>query len=104
MTLNSKQRKFLEKNAQPLSPDVLIGGAGVTEAQIAQIDKMLADHELIKVKFNEFKEDKKELTEQIVQKTNSTFVRTIGNVSTLYRPAEKPANRKFENDLKKLEK
>ena len=52
--LTSKQRKFLEKNAQPLSPLVQIGGAGVTAEQIKQIDSLIAIHELIKIKFNEF--------------------------------------------------
>ena len=54
--LTSKQRKFLEKSAQPMSPMVLIGGAGVTVEQIKQIQTVIKTHELIKVKFNEFKE------------------------------------------------
>ena len=53
--LNSKQRKILEKAAQPLSSAVLIGGAGLTDEQVAQINSMLKIHELIKVKFNEYK-------------------------------------------------
>ena len=65
--LTSKQRKVLEKFAQPMSALVQIGGAGLTEAQVAQIDRCLADHELIKVKFNEFKDDKKDLTGEVVQ-------------------------------------
>ena len=58
--LTSKQRKYLEKEAQPLSPLVLIGGAGLTDEQIKQITTVLKDHELIKVKFNEYKDEKKE--------------------------------------------
>ena len=37
MEINAKQRKFLEKNAQGLNALVQVGGAGVTENQIAQI-------------------------------------------------------------------
>ncbi|MBR0099711.1 MAG: YhbY family RNA-binding protein, partial [Treponema sp.] len=41
MEINAKQRKLLERNAQPLSPLVQVGGAGVTENQIAQISRLL---------------------------------------------------------------
>ncbi len=104
MDINAKQRKFLEKNAQPLTALVQIGGAGVTENQIAQVSRLLGEHELIKVKFNEFKDEKRELGAEIAEKTNSTLVRLIGNVLILYRPAEETNDRKFEKYLNKLEK
>ena len=111
--LTSKQGKFLEKNAQPLSPLVQIGGAGLTEEQIKNIDKVLESHELIKIKYNlikslsdseskeELKNDRSELDKVIEEKTNSTHVRTIGNVATFYRAAEDPEKRQFEKGLKK---
>lgn len=104
MEINAKQRKFLEKNAQPLSPLVQVGGAGVTEEQIKQISRLLGEHELIKIKFNEFKDEKRELSAEIAQKTEATLVRLIGNVLILYRPAEEVKNRQFEKELEKLAK
>ena len=104
MDINAKQRKFLEKNAQPLTALVQIGGAGVTENQIAQISRLLGEHELIKVKFNEFKDEKRELGAEIAEKTESTLVRLIGNVLILYRPAKETNERKFEKELNKLAK
>lgn len=100
--INPKQRKFLEKSAHDLTPLVQIGGAGLTENQISQIDRLLNEHELIKIKFNEFKEEKHELSADISQNTDSTFVRLIGNVLILYRPAKEPNDRKFEKMLEKL--
>ena len=81
---------------------VQVGGAGVTDSQIAQIDRLLGEHELIKVKFNEYKEEKNTLSTDIAQKTGSTAVRVIGNVLILYREAEEPEKRRFEKELKKL--
>ena len=104
MEINSKQRKFLEKEAQPMSALVQVGGAGVTENQISQIVRLLNEHELIKVKFNEFKDEKKELTAQIAEKTGSTAVRLIGNVAIFYLPAKKVSDRKYEAELNRLEK
>ena len=102
LELNSKQRKFLEKEAHNLSPVVIIGGAGVTEGVINMVSSSIASHELIKVKFNEYKEEKKELTEEILEATDTTLVRMIGNVIILYKPAEKEENQSFAKQLAKL--
>ena len=100
--INAKQRKFLEKKAQPLNALVQVGGAGLTEEQVKHVSRLLGEHELIKVKFNEFKDEKKELSAEITEKTEATFVRLIGNVLILYRPAEKAEDRQFEKELKRL--
>ena len=93
--LTSKQRKVLEKYAHDLQPVVIVGGAGVTEGVIQKIDDSIAVHELLKVKFNEFKNEKKDLANEIAEKTNSTLVRIIGNVAIFYREAEKEDDRKY---------
>ena len=94
--LNSKQRKILEKAAHDLAPVVIIGGAGLTEGVQAMIDNSLKAHELIKVKFNEYKEDKVELTNEICSQNDATLVRIIGNVVILFRQAEKEEDRKYK--------
>ena len=86
--LTSKQRKELEKVAHDLQPVVIVGGAGVTDGVMDMVDKSLAAHELIKVKFNEYKDEKQELTKQICEKTDATLVRIIGNIAILFREKE----------------
>jgi len=93
--LNSKQRKMLEKAAHDMQPVVIVGGAGVTEGVMQMIDVSLAAHELIKVKFNEYKDEKRELTEEIANQCDATVVRIIGNVAILFRQAEKEDDRKY---------
>ena len=93
--LNSKQRKYLEKEAHDLQPVVIVGGAGVTDGVISMVDNSRAAHELIKVKFNEYKDEKVELTNDLCQNCNATLVRIIGNVAILYREAEKEDDRKY---------
>lgn len=100
--LNSKQRKLLEKEAHNLSPVVIIGGSGVTDGLINMVDQTLSSHELIKVKFNDYKDEKQELTNTILEKTDSTLVRLIGNVLILYRPAKDIDNQKYEKQLLKV--
>ena len=94
--LTSKQRKYLEKEAHALQPVVIVGGAGVTEGLIQMADNSLAAHELIQIKFNEYKDEVKELTAQICKSCDATLVRIIGFTAILYRQAEEPENRKFK--------
>ncbi|MCF0242236.1 MAG: ribosome assembly RNA-binding protein YhbY [Treponema sp.] len=85
MELTSKQRKYLEKLAHNLNPVVIVGGAGVTEGVEQMVNNTLASHELIKIKYNEYKDDKVELTNSLCQKCGATLVRIIGNVAIVYR-------------------
>ena len=95
MELNSKQRKILEKAAHDLQPVVIVGGAGLTDGVVKMTDDSLTTHELLKVKFNEYKDEKFELTDQLCTRCNATLVRIIGNVAILYRQAEKEEDRKY---------
>lgn len=90
MVLTSKQRKILEKQAHDLSPVVIIGQHGVTENLLIMVEDSLKAHELIKVKFNEYKDDKREYSEDIANRTDSNLVRVIGNVAIFYRQNEDP--------------
>jgi hypothetical protein len=96
MELNSKQRKDLEKYAHNLQPVVIVGGAGVSDGVIKMVDNSLTSHELIKIKFNEYKDEKKQLTDDICNKCDATLVRIIGNIAIIYRQAEKIEDRKFK--------
>ena len=94
--LTSKQRKNLEKLAHDLQPVVIVGGAGVTDGVISMVDNSLAAHELIKVKFNEYKDEIRELTTELCEKTDATLVRIIGFTVILFREAEKEEDRKIK--------
>ena len=93
MVLTSKQRKILEKQAHDLNPVVIIGQHGVTENLLKMVEDSLKVHELIKVKFNEYKDDKREYSEDIANRTDSNLVRVIGNVAIFYRQNEDPEKR-----------
>ncbi len=94
--LTSKQRKNLEKLAHDLQPIVIVGGAGVTDGVISMVDKSLAAHELIKVKFNEYKDEIRDLTTELCEKTDATLVRIIGFTVILFREAEEEEDRKIK--------
>ena len=93
--LKGSQRKYLRAQAHHLKPIVIIGARGVTGQLIGSVDLALKDHELIKVKFGEFKEAKKEISEDIARATKSECVGLIGNIAILYRPNPDPEKRKI---------
>ena len=94
--LTSKQRKNLEKLAHDLQPVVIVGGAGVTDGVVSMVENSLAAHELIKVKFNEYKDEIRELTADLCEKTDATLVRIIGFTAILFREAEEEEDRKIK--------
>jgi len=96
MALTSAQRKQLRSLAHNLDAVIIIGKQGVTDSLVRAIAEALEAHELIKVRFNEFKDDKKELIEEISFRTNCQVVGTIGHVATLFKYQEDEEKRKIE--------
>ncbi len=85
---NSQLSKF-KSAAQLLEPMLKVGKAGLSEGFIKSVDAALAQHELVKIKFADFKEQKKELAPLLAEKTSSHLIMRVGNVMVLHRP--KPA-------------
>ena len=52
----------------------------------------LRQHELVKVKFDDFKDQKKELSPQLAEKSGSHLVTRVGNVVVLFRPKQEQAD------------
>ena len=94
--LKGSQRKYLRSQAHHLTPLVIIGINGINKQVIGSVDLALKDHELIKVKFGEFKEAKKEMSAEIAQVTKGELVGIIGNIAIFYRQHPEPEKRKIK--------
>jgi RNA-binding protein len=94
--LSSKQKKYLKSKAHPLKAVIQIGKAGVTAQSIQSIDAALNSHEMVKVKFIAFKEEKEKYLDEILAGSKSQFVSLIGHVLTLYRENEESDKRKYD--------
>ncbi len=95
--LTSFQAKYLRGLAHALKPVVFVGQKGVTHALIKSTGEAFQRHELIKVKFIDFKEkgQKKEIAAALENKTNSQLAGMIGHVAILYRPHSDAEKRKI---------
>lgn len=94
-TLNSAQRKYLKAQAHHLEPLVLVGKNGITPTLIDSVELNLEAHELIKVKFNDHKPEKRALSEQIEKDAMAQLVDIIGHVAIFYRENRDPEKRRF---------
>lgn len=93
--LTGYQRKYLRSRAHHLTPVVYIGRQGLTDNLVAATATALAAHELIKVKFNDFKEARKELSAELAERTDSDRVGLVGNIAILYRPHDDVEKRRI---------
>ena len=88
-TLSTKQNQFLKGLAHHLNPVVMLGGNGLTEGVLAEIENALNHHELIKVKVaGADRETKQLIIDAIVRETKAAQVQTIGHILVLYRSSE----------------
>lgn len=78
-------KKFLKAKAHHLKPVNQIGKNGVNSMVLQSIHQALKDHELIKVKFIDFKEEKNELCQKIASELDATFVSMTGNVALFFK-------------------
>lgn len=83
--ITGSQKRKLKSLAHKLKPVVLIGQKGITESLVKAVDMALEDHELIKIKFIDLKDEKIELADKVVKDTNSFLINIIGNIAIIYR-------------------
>ena len=93
--LNSSQRKYLRKVGHHLDPLIIVGKQGLTDMLVRAVSEALEHHELVKVRFNEFKDEKRELTDELVRRTGSQVAGMIGHVTLLYKEQPDEEKRKI---------
>jgi RNA-binding protein len=86
VSLTNAQIRALKAQAQRLKATLKVGKEGLSPQFLRALDELLNHHELVKVKFDEFKEQKKELAPQLAERSRSHLVTRVGNVVVLYRP------------------
>jgi RNA-binding protein len=84
--LAGKQLRHLRALAHGLKPIVQIGKHGFTDAAVAQVDRALLDHELIKIRvMPECPDELANVATQAREKLSAHVAQTIGAIVVLYR-------------------
>ena len=96
--LKGAQKKYLRGLAHSLNPAAFVGQKGLTQTVIDEIDLALNASELVKVRFNDFKEkeQKTSISKDIAKKLNCHIAGMIGHVVILYRRHKDPEKRRIK--------
>jgi RNA-binding protein len=92
MSKNANQdSRQLRAIGHKLKPVVTVAGNGLTENVLAELERALDDHELIKVKLAVgSREARSAVTAEICDRTSAQLVQAVGNVVLLLRRAAQP--------------
>jgi RNA-binding protein len=95
--LSASHKKYLRGLAHHLQPIVFLGQKGMTDTFIDSMHEALDRHELVKIKFIDFKEkrQKKEITHDIEETAGCELVGSIGHMAVFYRQHKDPKKRKI---------
>ena len=84
--LSPTRRRELKARAHALTPLILIGGKGLSSSVLAEIDRGLKAHELIKIRARDTDRPAREaLLEEICRSTGALPVQHIGKILVLFR-------------------
>ena len=87
LSLTARQRAHLKGRAHALEPVVFIGQAGLSETVVAEVERALTAHGLIKVKLaGTGREDREALTKDICERTGAAAVQNVGRMLVIWRP------------------
>jgi RNA-binding protein len=81
-------RKALRDKARNIRPLLRIGKSGLTEGVIKEMKAQLKKKKLLKIKLLKSalgNNEKKELFDEIIAKTNAELISKIGNVITIHK-------------------
>jgi RNA-binding protein len=90
--ITAAQKRYLRGLAHPLKPVILVGGKGITDAVIAELDIALERHELLKARIAaEDRETRDAWISDLAERSGAALVQRVGHIVTLYRASrEKP--------------
>jgi putative YhbY family RNA-binding protein len=78
-------RRELKARAHALDPVVIIGSGGLSAQVLAEIDRSLKSHELIKVRINAQRSERDAAFQEICRQTGAQPVQHIGKILVLFR-------------------
>jgi putative YhbY family RNA-binding protein len=85
--LTPKERQVFKARAHKLEPVVSIGGKGLTDAVVAEIDFALKSHELLKIRAGAMdRHERAEAFSAICERTGAEPVQHVGKVFVIYKP------------------
>jgi RNA-binding protein len=83
--MSAPSLKELKSRAQLLKPTLKLGKAGASPEFLAELEKLLNAHHLVKIRFEGFKEERKTLSKSLAMQTNTSLIQQVGHTAVYYR-------------------
>lgn len=97
MALSQEQKKQFKSIGHHLKPVLMVAEQGLSEGVLAELERALNDHELIKVQLRVGERDERQaLIEALCAAGRCELVQSIGKMALVYRRNPK-ANRQLSN-------
>lgn len=84
--LSSAERRRLKARAHALAPVAQVGRQGVSDSFLAELDRALESHELVKVRLRGERDERAAQLDGVMSRLSCVVVGTIGSIAILYRP------------------
>ncbi len=89
MKITEQQKRHLRGLAHSLKPVIMVGQHGLKATIFEELETALNAHELIKLRIAAERDERKEITAQIIARTGAEPIQTIGQMSIIYRRNDK---------------
>ena len=93
--MTSKDRAYLRSCAQTIDPVVHVGKEGLTDGVVNALSQALDAHELVKVRFQNAKDETKPISQALAERTSSALVAITGFTAVFYKAKENPLERMY---------
>jgi putative YhbY family RNA-binding protein len=91
LSLSSTQRRELKARAHALRPVVIVGNAGLSPSVLAEIERSLKSHGLLKIRVaNDDRAARETMLDEVCEQLGAGPVQHIGKILVIYRPLEIP--------------
>jgi RNA-binding protein len=95
--ISNEDKKQLRRLGHKINPVVTVAAKGLSENVLAEIDRALTDHELIKVKLSDSDQKSRANAIEIIrEKCGAEVVQSIGHILLLLKKSNEP-NPKLSN-------
>lgn len=97
--MDKKQLRAIGHNLKPV---IMVGQKGISDTLLAEADRSLNDHELIKIKLASTDRDlRRQQIEEVCSSCKAELVQTVGRMALIFRKNSRP-NPKTSNLIRSL--
>ena len=84
--VDTKQLRAQRARAHHLKPVVIVGSAGISEPLLAELERALDQHELIKVRITaEDRVQRDAMIQELCARTGADLIQRVGHIAVVYR-------------------